>query len=159
MILIKKIYFLWQFYYLVIELSYFVYNLWKPLLILTCWKLHSFEKQDFLTTIMCFHPKPTLKSKIYGTNNLKNQTCTFWSCTLTSCKSNELVLIEMMHLACKPIINLSLKRMQQNWDLMQDEMILQDEPFMKPGLRNASKHRCSSSHCICFPMNTIVGSH
>ncbi len=82
--------------------------------------------------------------------------CTFWSCTLTWCRSNELVPMEMMHSACKPIITLSPKCTQQNWDLMQDEVILQDEPFMKPGLRNASKHCCSSSHCICF---TIVGSH
>ncbi len=30
--------------------------------------------------------------------------------------------------------NLSPGCKQHNWGLMQDEMILQDEPFMKPGL-------------------------
>jgi hypothetical protein len=37
--LIKKCKFLWKLHYLVIELLYFEYNLWKPLLILARWKL------------------------------------------------------------------------------------------------------------------------
>jgi hypothetical protein len=66
-----------QLHYLAIELPYFEYNLWKPLLILAWWKLKvaQFQKTIFVTTFFDHHnvlsPK-TLTEQIESLQGLVN---------------------------------------------------------------------------------------
>ncbi len=79
LISIKKCNFFWQLHYLVVELPYFEYNLWKPLLILVWWKL---KITQFLKTIVvrtCFGHHNTLSPFVQKVHILLQKVFYKWS--------------------------------------------------------------------------------